>query len=515
MPDILDRIVEDRRADLARLGPSFGFPVPARRERPPVPFLPERGAVLEIKRASPSKGDIAPDLDPADLARTYAAAGARNVSVLTEGRHFKGSLADLAAAAAARPDLAYLRKDFLLSAEEVALSCRAGADAVLLIARILETSLLREMAAAARSLGMTAFIEVRDGPDLAKLEAAAADGPVLCGVNARDLATFAVDPLVPAALAGRLPGRAVYESGIASPSAAAYAARLGYAGILVGEGAATDPRRAASIVEAFLGAEEDGSGRFWRRLAERRAYLASGCEGLRPLVKICGLTLAEDALLAAELGADLLGFVFAESPRAASAEGVRESRRRLAAALGSPAAAKLGPAAPLLVGVLTELESPRARSALALARDGSLDALQWHGPCDAASLAALDRALEDEDRRLSCARFPALRVGGQEDLARYDGLRSSGEPRVLVDAKVEGLPGGTGKMLPEDLAQDLAGRGGLWLAGGLGPATIAGALEAYRPELVDASSRLEAAPGRKDPALLRAYFKELQNHGKR
>ena len=89
MADVLDAIVERRRADFARLGPSFGCAVPAHRKRALVPFLEGSGVILEIKRASPSKGDIAPDLEPVSLAARYRAAGARNVSVLTEGPHFK------------------------------------------------------------------------------------------------------------------------------------------------------------------------------------------------------------------------------------------------------------------------------------------------------------------------------------------------------------------------------------------------------------------------------------------
>ncbi len=523
MPDILDRIVADRLKDLDRKGPGLGCKLPPGRTRPLVPFLKEKGAILEVKRASPSKGDINAGLDPVTLVNAYAASGARNVSVLTEERHFKGSLNDLVSVSSARHDLAFLRKDFLLREDEVEVSYRAGADAVLLIARILDADLLRRMAAKVLSLGMTAFIEVRDGADAEKLSAlvkdedvdagagggSGASGHLLAGVNARDLGTFAIDPLVPAALFGKLGIPAVYESGINSPGAAAYAGRLGFKGILVGEGVARDSAKAAGIVSAFIGAEADGAGLFWRTLAERRdGMVRVATSGYRPLVKICGLVRPEDALLAARLGADLLGFVFAQSKRTASAKAVRETRALL---LGQtrPAGASL----PLFVGVITELDSDVAKEALRLAREGALDAIQWHGETTLAALAALDTALTVGHPVFKAGRYAALRLGGTPDLDAYDLLRKNGEPRVLADAWVEGLAGGTGAVVEPVLAAALAERSQVWLAGGLGPGTVGKAMDTYRPELVDASSRLEAEPGRKDHQLMEAYFKEIADHG--
>jgi len=112
-PDILARIISQRRADIAERGVSFGYPVAKTRTRPVVPFMTVPGTILEIKRASPSKGMIAPELDAAKTAEAYVAAGTGAVSVLTENRFFHGSLADLAAAAeAAGTRAAVLRKDF-------------------------------------------------------------------------------------------------------------------------------------------------------------------------------------------------------------------------------------------------------------------------------------------------------------------------------------------------------------------------------------------------------------------
>ena len=116
-------------------------------------------------------------------------------------------------------------------------------------------------------------------------------------------------------------------------------------------------------------------------------------------------------------------------------------------------------------------------------------------------------------------RYAALRLGGEEDLAAYDALRKAGEPRVLADARVEGSAGGTGVAVPPSLVRPLAERGGLWLAGGLGPAGSASlpvgeAIAAYAPELIDASSKLEASAGRKDSVLMERYFKEIEQHAR-
>lgn len=527
-PDILQRIVAKRREDLASRGPSLGYAIPAKRERAIVPFLAQKGAILEIKRASPSAGAIAMDLDPVALARQYRDVGAKNVSVLTEEHFFKGSLDDLMSLSRAVPELSYLRKDFLLEEEEIEVAYRAGADAVLLIARILPLEKLRSMARCARDLGLTPFVEVREEEDLEKLARLIAEGPILAGVNARDLANFTIDPLIPAAVRSRLPERAVYESGIRGPGQAAFAGALGFTGILVGEAAARGqaargraaqtgsadgsaaPLGAASnaaamnIVDAFLASPPSARGRFWRRVAERRG---SHPDRRVPLVKVCGLKRLGDALLASNLGADLLGFVFAESPRAANTAEVKAVR----AALGKRPALIERPAAagrpPLLVAVVTELESPRAQEALDLAREGVLDAIQFHGTLDTASIERLEAALAEAP----AGWYAAKGIETAADSEAVRALLSAGEPRVLVDASKGGRSGGTGQTISLDLVQTLARETRLWLAGGLGPGTTAALVDALKPELVDASSKLESAPGEKSEPLMRAWFEELHH----
>lgn len=204
--------------------------------------------IAEIKRASPAKGPIAPDLDPPRLARAYERGGAAAISVLTDRRFFQGDLADLAAARAAA-SLPILRKDFIIDTYQVAEAAWAGADAVLLIAACLPGPQLQELYAAARDLGLAALVEVRTAGEM---ERAAALGAEIIGINNRDLATLAVDPGTAARLLPMAPPGAIVvaESGIADPRAARALAGAGADAILVGEALvkSTDP---AALIRQF------------------------------------------------------------------------------------------------------------------------------------------------------------------------------------------------------------------------------------------------------------------------
>jgi len=158
------------------------------------------------------------------------------------------------------------------------------------------------------------------------------------------------------------------------------------------------------------------------------------------------------------------------------------------------------------IGVITDPASDRGRVALDLARKGLLDAIQYHGDGGPEALAALDAA--------PAGRYSVVRVASATDLDGVDRLLEAGEPRVLVDAKVAGTAGGTGTGVPRELIASIASRGALWLAGGLGADNVGGIMDAYRPELIDASSRLESEKGRKDHRALQAFFKEIDNHAR-
>lgn len=517
MPDMLDTIVAHRRAEYQKKGASFGYDIPKQRSRPLVPFLERPGAILEIKRASPSKGSIAPDLDPVLLAGVYARAGAKQISILTEENYFKGSLDDLIAIAKAYPDISLLRKDFILYEDELEISYRAGADAVLLIARLLDTDFLCKLTSRCLDLGMKPLIEVREQSDIPKLVAAGKRGPVLAGVNARDLATFKIDSLVPAQMRSFLPCPAVFESGLSTLGACAYARRLGYEGVLIGEAVAKNPEKAQGLVAAFVQARPDWTGQFWREIGRRVNAVQSSARA-RPLIKICGLTNSEDALEASRLGADLLGFVFAPSPRQTTAQKVREIYNQLSqeykikpeecasatqgSCCGTPPPSRYKP---LLIGVITDLDSVQTHEAFSLINEGVLDAIQFHGDCSIETLALFDTTFAPS----ACGRFFVQRLGSDADLAQLELLCAQGEPRILVDTKIEQVKGGTGLTIQDTLLEKLSQVPGLWLAGGLNPTNIRSYIDRFSPELIDASSGLELKPGKKDHTKLKAFFKEI------
>jgi indole-3-glycerol phosphate synthase/phosphoribosylanthranilate isomerase len=245
-------------------------------------------AIAEIKRRSPSAGDLRPDADPALIAPAYAAAGAAAISVLVDER-FAGSWDDLSAARSAT-DAPLLAKGFFSTEDDLRTAREAGADAALLLLRDLDDGATRRLMAYASDLGLDTRVEAHDA---AELERGIALGAPVLGVNARDLSSFAIDRAAQLELLARIPDDRVVvaESGIETRAQGAAAELAGADAILVGS--------------TLMRAADPGS-----KLAELLS---------RPLVKVCGLTRDEDVAVAVEAGADLLGFVLVpESPRAAT-----------------------------------------------------------------------------------------------------------------------------------------------------------------------------------------------------
>ena len=220
----------DLRAALADVDPP----------RDPMPHFraPGSSVIAEVKRRSPSKGDLADIPDPADLARRYAAGGAAAISVLTEERRFGGSLADLRSVRAA-VDVPVLRKDFVVEPYQLLEARASGADLALLIVAALSDDLLEALYDEARELGLTALVEVHDESET---ERAVVLGAELVGVNARNLKTLAVDDATFGRLAPLVPADRVLvaESGIGSRDDVSRFVAEGARVVLVGEALVKD-----------------------------------------------------------------------------------------------------------------------------------------------------------------------------------------------------------------------------------------------------------------------------------
>jgi indole-3-glycerol phosphate synthase len=373
---------------------------------------PGLAAIAEIKRRSPSAGDLRPDADPGRLAREYAHAGAAAVSVLVDER-FGGDWGDLRAARAASA-APLLAKGFFSTEEHLRTAKEAGADAVLLLLRDLDDGTAARLARVAEELGLDTLVEAHDAGELAR--AAALGAPVI-GLNARDLATFEIDRRAQLDLVSqshKLPHAPVVvaESGIQTRAQGAAAELAGADAILVGSALMRAPDPAAKLTELLS----------------------------RPLVKVCGLTREEDVAVAVEAGADLAGFVLAPG-------------------------------------------TPRTTDAVLPVPDGILAVAVWVGEAGASG-ADLDQVHEREEGKVRGRDGTVLRAG--EPVAR------------LLD-----LPWQDDD--PEHWERAAAEPGRIVLAGKLAADNVAAAIARVRPWAVDASSRLESAPGIKDADEVRAY----------
>ena len=367
-------------------------------------------AIAEVKRRSPSAGDLRPDADPARLAAQFANAGAAAISILVDER-FGGSLEDLKAARAATT-APLLAKGFFTEELDILKVKIAGADAALLLLRDVDDQRAAAIISYARELGVELLVEAHDANELQR---AIGLGAEVVGVNARDLSTFEIDRGVQLDLVARLRQHnavVVAESGVHTRAQGAAAELAGADAILVGS--------------ALMRADDPA--------AKLREIVS------RPLVKVCGLTRREDVDVAVAAGADLLGFILAEeSPRrAVEVLPVPDDRLSVAVFVGEAEDAGSD-----LVQLYTR-ESGRVRG-----RD-------------------------------------AVLLRGEETVAH------------VVDLPWE-------EEDPLHLQRAAATEGRLMLAGRLGPENVREAVRAVRPWAVDAASKLEAAPGIKDPDKVRAF----------
>jgi indole-3-glycerol phosphate synthase len=374
---------------------------------------PGLAAVAEVKRRSPSAGDLRPDADPARLAAEFAGAGAAAVSVLVDER-FGGSPADLRAARAATA-LPLLAKGFFRDEGQLLQLKQAGADAVLVILRDLDDARAKALLGHSAALGLDVLVEAHDEDELRR---AVALGAEIVGVNARDLSTFEIDRRRQLELVARLRDHdcvVVAESGVWTRAQGAAAELAGADAILVGS--------------ALMRARDPA--------AKLRELLS------RPLVKVCGLTRQEDVDVAIDAGADLLGFILVEgSPRrAAHILDVPDDRLSVAVFVGKPEDA----GADLVQVYEAEAGRVRGRDAVLL-REGERVARVLDLPWDEEDPLHLRRAADVEGRVMLAGKLgpdnvrEAVRavrpwaVDAASRLERRPGVKDHAKVRAFVAA---------------------------------------------------------------------------------
>ena len=412
--------------------------------------------IAEFKKASPSRGVICAGLEPEDVARQYAEGGANAVSILTEEKYFQGDITYLARAAKAVPSVPLLRKDFIFHPAQVAATLATPASAMLLIVRLTpDADQLRVLREQAEAGGVEAVVEVFDEADLFL---ARESGARIIQVNARDLVTLKVDREACLELIRRFPPRDgelwIAASGMSCKADLEAAARAGFHAALVGS--------------ALM--EKGTPGKSLR-------LLLTGKRDLQ--IKICGMS--EQSLIdkAAELGADMCGFIFhPASPRNVSSAQV--------ASLETHGMKRVG------VFVKHSVEEIEA-----IVREARLDLIQLHGGQSA------EFAAHFPAEKVIRVLWPNMYESQEELQADIDAFAPM-SGMYLLDAGM-----GSGIVLDWPALSGLCFPHPWMLSGGLGPDNVREALAACDPDGLDMNSRLESAPGRKSPELLASVFAKL------
>jgi len=477
MEDILNKIVEKRKEKISKLGYNFGVEIPGNRLYPVnIPEFEKGVVITEIKRGSPSEGKMKDIINVEEYAEKYVNAGSDCISILTEEDYFFGSIEDLVKVRKRFPKIPILRKDFLLYPEEVEVSYRMGADLILLIASILEFDVLEKMIKETDKFGMLPIVEIHNEEELKKISSLKLK---IIGVNSRNLKDFKIDTNYPIGLRSRITDSefTVFESGIKTYSDAFFAGCGGYDAILVGtsiiKGSSVN-EKIRELKSGFVNGIKNRS-KFYNVIFNK-IYFEK-----KLIVKICGITNLKDAEFAVEKGADIIGFVFADSPRRVSIE----DAKIIAEIIGKKA---------LKVGVVVNDDIDKVAEAV---REGWLDAIQFHGD------------ISDEDSlSYNVCWYKAIRVKEKKDFEK-----KFSSPIILYDAYSEKEYGGTGKLINnENLLYAKERNIPLCLAGGINVENVLDVIKKYKPLMIDVSSGLESYDGLKDLKKIEAFFNILKNY---
>ncbi|KAI9028234.1 N-anthranilate isomerase [Phycomyces nitens] len=475
--------------------------------------------MAEVKRASPSKGNIDITVNAAEQALQYALAGASVISVLTEPKWFRGSLNDLRQVREAlsllpnRPCI--LRKDFIVDTYQILEARLYGADTVLLIVAMMSDDVLRDLYQYSVGLGMEPLVEVNNAEEMARANAV---GAKLIGVNNRNLHSFDVDMETTSRLAEMVPEGTILcaLSGISTRADVETYVSQGVHGLLVGE-ALMRAWNLKEFVAELLG-------------YEKKDPVPHTPVSRKAQVKICGISSVEAAVVAANAGADFVGLIFAEKSKRqvtiAKAREIVDALHKLPARPSSPPAkdhksidwfdvqtemVEQRAGKPLVVGVFVN-QSVEYMSRVAL--EAGLDLIQLHGT-EASEIARflpvpVIKAFHMDASSFHKGQIPYVTQPGNNHF-------------VLLDAKVSSIPmdqqGGRGQKFDWTIAQDIVNtkRPGcskeqtfpVILAGGLDPSNVIEAIQQVRPWAVDVSSGVET-DGKKDLNKIRAFVEKAK-----
>lgn len=420
--------------------------------------------IAEVKRASPSKGMLAPHIDPVALAQNYEQNGAAVISVLTEPDFFLGSPGYLTSIKQA-VGVPVLRKDFIVEEYQVYEARAWGADAILLICAILDDNQLRHLLHVAHEQHMHCLVEAHSREEVRRAVDA---GALVIGVNSRDLTTFEMNPYLIRDIRRTIPADRVVvaESGIHTTADARRLARYDVQGMLVGE----------SLVVSS-------------NVPEQMHMLLQGANRSTQ-IKICGLSRSEDIDVAVDAGADMIGFIFHEP----SHRYVKPSLvSQLLAASERYQQPPKGQSTPDLVGVFVNKEAEFIND---IAEQVGLHFVQLHGNESPEFCQQIQRPV-----------IKALHLQDKADLARLQAYRDVAW-RILLDTPTPQW-GGTGETHDWGLARSAAETQRILLAGGLTPENIAEAIRHVQPWGVDVSSGVETDK-RKDAVKIRAFIERAR-----
>ncbi len=467
----LDRIVTQTRADLVQRKIDLPLEELQRRAAEQTPprdlvsaFSPRSRVhlIAEVKRASPSKGMLAPHIHPVELAQTYEAHGASVISVLTEPHFFLGAPEYLTAIKEA-VRIPVLRKDFIVDDYQVYEARAWGADAILLICAILDDNGLRHLLSVAHELRMQCLVEVHSREEAQRAVNA---GAKVIGVNSRDLVTFKMNPYLIRDIRALIPADRIViaESGIHTTVDARRLARYDVQGMLVGESLVVSNDVPAQMRMLLQGANASTQ------------------------VKICGLRQPEHIQTAIEAGADMLGFIFYEpSHRYIQPKDVKEVFASATALLQGQHVL------PDLVGVFVNKEVDFINDVI---EEAGLDYVQLHGT-----------ESPDVLQRIARPVIKAIPLKSEADLTQITAYKETAW-RLLLDTPTPQW-GGTGVTHDWELASTIARETPILLAGGLTSENVAQAIQQVQPWGVDVSSGVETHK-QKDSSKIRAFLENVR-----